>query len=140
MFLQPKKTTFRKYKKSFLKKTPSSKINCLKFGDFGLKILNSFRLTAKQLESLRQCINRELKREGKLWFRVFPHIPVTKQPTENRMGKGKGTVEFWSLSVRAGCVLLEVGGSVKESKALSALKKAQAKLPVKSVIVRKDSF
>lgn len=140
MFLQPKKTVFRKYKKSFLKRTPSSKINCLKFGNFGLKILNSFRLTAKQLESLRQCINRELKREGKLWFRFFPHIPVTKQPTENRMGKGKGTVEFWSISVRAGCVLLEVGGSVKESKALSALKKAQAKLPVKSVIVRKDFF
>ena len=138
MFLQPKKTVFRKYKKSFLKRTPSSKINCLKFGDFGLKILNSFRLTAKQLESLRQCINRELKREGKLWFRVFPHIPVTKQPTENSMGKG--TVEFWSISVRAGCVLLEVGGSIKESKVLSALKKAQAKLPVKSVIVRKDSF
>jgi large subunit ribosomal protein L16 len=65
---------------------------------------------------------------------------VTKQPTENRMGKGKGTVEFWSLSVKAGCILLEIGGSVKESKVLSALKKAQAKLPVKSIVIRKFFF
>ena len=137
MFLQPKKTVFRKYKKSFLKKTPSSKINCLKFGDFGLKILNSFRITAKQLESLRQCINRELKREGKLWFRVFPHIPVTKQPTENRMGKGKGSVEYWVAEIQPGKVLYEMDG-VQEHVAREAFRLAAAKLPLRTVFVHKN--
>ena len=137
MFLQPKKTIFRKYKKSFLKKTPSSKMNCLKFGDYGLKIQNSFRLTAKQLESLRQCINRELKREGKLWFRVFPQSPVTKKPTEKRMGKGKGTVEKGPPRAKAGGIARERGGSVKESKVAPARQNVQATDPDKSIVIRK---
>ena len=137
MFLQPKKTLFRKYKKGYIKKTASSKVNSLQFGDYGIKVLSSFRITARQLESLRQCLNRELKREGKLWFRVFPQIPVTKQPTENRMGKGKGGVDFWMSPLKPGTILVELGGSVSESKSIRALTKACAKLPVNSVIVRR---
>ena len=137
--LQPKKTKFRKAQKGRMKGL-SGRGHLLANGMFGIKALDSVFITSRQIEAARIAATRYMKREGQLWIKIFPDKPITKKPLEVRMGKGKGTVEFWSLSVKAGCILLEIGGSVKESKVLSALKKAQAKLPVKSIVIRKFFF
>ena len=85
--------------------------------------MEATKLTAKQIESVRQTVNRQLNRKGKVWVRVFPHIPVTSKPTENRMGKGKGSVDYWCAPVKAGTILFEVGGNASNVKILEALKK-----------------
>ena len=94
------------------------------------------KLTAKQIESIRQTVNRQLNRKGKVWVRVFPHIPVTSKPTENRMGKGKGNVEYWVSLVQPGTVLYEMAG-VSEEVAREALYKASAKLPIKTKFIKR---
>jgi large subunit ribosomal protein L16 len=137
MFLQPKRTKYKKLKKVYLTKLLATSCFKLQFGNFGIKVLEATKLTAKQIESIRQTVNRQLNRKGKVWVRVFPHIPVTSKPTENRMGKGKGGVDFWMSPLKPGTILVELGGSVSESKSLRALTKARAKLPVNSVIVRR---
>lgn len=98
MLLQPKKIKFKKLKKNYLANCVEMRSCCLRHGIIGLKALGSFRFTSRQIEALRQCVNRELGRRGKIWINVFPHIPVTATPTENRMGKRK---RFCFLLVRS---------------------------------------
>lgn len=106
MFLQPKKTKYKKNRKGTLKKIEYG-ANKLKFGTIGLKALESGCISAKQIESARQAINRRLKRNGKIWIRIFPHISVTAKPIEVRMGKGKGSVKHWISKVKRGLVLFD---------------------------------
>jgi large subunit ribosomal protein L16 len=137
MFLQPKRTKHKKLKKKYLTNLLATNGFTLNFGKFGIKALEATRLTARQIESVRQTINRQLSRKGKVWITIFPHIPVTSKPTENRMGKGKGSVDFWCAPVKAGKVIFELGGNVSELEAKAALKKGCAKLPIKTTIVSK---
>lgn len=137
MLLQPRKTKFRKLKKKFLKnQIIETKSTHLRFGNLGIKVLASFRFTARQLEALRQCVNRDLKRKGKIWLMVFPSIPVTGKPTENRMGKGKGSVDYWIAPVKAGTVVIELTG-VSLIKGKIALQKGINKLPVKAKVIER---
>lgn len=133
MFLQPKKFKFKKIQKGKLTKL-KYKSNKLTFGNIGLKANQSGRITARQLESARQAIVRKIKRKGKLWINIFPNIPVTKKPTEVRMGKGKGNVDYWAARVKLGTILFELVG-VNLKNAQAAFKTGKAKLPIKTVIV-----
>ena len=137
MFLQPKRTKYKKLKKVYLTKLLATSCYKLQFGNFGIKVLEATKLTAKQIESIRQTVNRQLNRKGKVWVRVFPHIPVTSKPTENRMGKGKGSVDYWCAPIKAGTILFEVGGNVPSVKIIEALKKGCSKLQVRTRIVSK---
>jgi large subunit ribosomal protein L16 len=134
MLLQPKKTKFKKFKKNYLTNYIETKANKLTKGLIGLKALESARLTSRQIESVRQCVNRELNRKGKIWLNIFPHIAVTAKPTENRMGKGKGAVSYWCIPIKIGTILLEIGG-VSFFKAKQALLKGSNKLPIKTKII-----
>jgi len=134
MFLQPRKLKYKKVRKGKLKKL-NFKSNQLKFGTVGLKTSESGIITAKQLESARQAISRKSQRKGKLWIRIFPNYPVTKKPTEVRMGKGKGSVNYWASKVSGGTVLFELCG-VSFNIAISAFKTGGAKLPVKTIIIK----
>lgn len=102
---------------------------------YGLKSLSSGRLKSNQIEAARRTISKALKREGKLWIRVFPQIPVSSKPAEVRMGSGKGSVSYWMCRVKPGLMLFEVDG-VAEDIALKALAKASAKLPFQTKIVK----
>src|SRR5262245_15617317 len=97
--LQPKKTKFRRAHKGRIKGLATSGAN-LDFGAFGLKALEPERVTARQIEAARRAITREMKRQGKVWIRIFPDVPVSKKPTEVRMGSGKGAPEFWAARVK----------------------------------------
>ena len=132
MFLQPKKTKFKKNRKGTLPKL-NYRSTKLKFGTFGLKAAESGTISAKQLESARQSIMRKINRKGKLWVRVFPSLPVTKKATESRMGKGKGSVNVWSTKVSGGSMLFELCG-VNLNTAISAFKSGGSKLPVKTLV------
>ena len=133
MFLQPKKYKFKKVQKEkFLKIKYTS--NNLKFGSIGLKANQSGRITSRQLESARQAIVRKIKRKGKFWINIFPDLPVTKKPTEVRMGKGKGNVDYWAAKVKVGTILFEMEG-INSKNARIAFKTGKAKLPIKTIIV-----
>jgi len=132
MFLQPKQSKYKKTKKGKLSKF-EFKSNILKFGTVGLKATESGTITARQIEAARQAINRKIKRKGKIWIRIFPHLPITKKPTEVRMGKGKGAVTHWATKVKGGTVLFEICG-INTNIAINAFKTGGAKLPVKTVI------
>lgn len=106
----------------------------LGFGAFGLKALESARITAAQIEAARRAITRRMKRVGKVWIRVYPNLPVTKKPAEVRMGGGKGGVEYWACRVYPGTVLFEMDG-VELSVAVEALNLASAKLPLLTKII-----
>jgi large subunit ribosomal protein L16 len=134
MFLQPKKTKYKKLRKGKLPNL-EYKSTSLKFGTVGLKAAESGTITAKQLESARQAITRKLKRKGKIWIRIFPNYPITKKPTEVRMGKGKGSVSYWAAKVGGGTILFEICG-VTMQKAISAFNTGGAKLPVKTLIIK----
>ena len=134
MLLQPKKTNFKKLKKGFLKHSLETKSHNLNFGIIGLKSLGTTHITARQIEAVRQCINRDLKRRGKVWINIIPSIPVTSTPTENRMGKGKGSVSYWCAPIKIGTVLFEISG-VSLLKAKQALLKGANKLPIKTKII-----
>jgi len=134
--LLPKKTKYRKTQKGGKKILGVAHCcNDLAFGTYGLKCMESGRLTARQIEASRRCISRAMKRNGKMWIRVFPHTPITKKPAEVRMGKGKGSVEFWALKVVPGLMIFEVDG-VNDEVAIEALQKASAKLPFVTKIVK----
>ena len=110
----------------------------LNFGNYGLKSLQPERITARQIEAARRAMTRHMKRQGRVWIRIFPDMPVTSKPTEVRMGKGKGSVDYWSCRVKPGRVMFEIDG-VSENIALEALRLASMKLPVKTrVVVRED--
>jgi len=106
------------------------------FGDFGLKSLGRGRITARQIEAARRTITRHVKRSGKMWIRIFPDKPITKKPLEVRMGKGKGSVEYWVAQVKPGTMLYEING-VPEEIAREAFKLAAAKLPVKTQFTKR---
>lgn len=135
MLLQPKQFKHRKLKKRYIKNQLIETKSCrLTYGQIGLKALSSARISARQIESVRQCINRNLSRKGKIWINVFPSIPVTSKPTENRMGKGKGAVSYWIAPIKSGKILFEITG-VSTSKAKAALLKGASKLPIATKIV-----
>ena len=132
MFLQPKKTKFKKTQKGRLKLL-DFRANNLRFGTFGLKAESSGVVTARQLEAARRVITRKMKRKGKIWTCVFPNIPVTAKPIESRMGKGKGIVSHWVAKVRGGTLLFEICGITSHT-AFEALRSGGKKLPVRTKI------
>ena len=133
--LMPKKTKFRKKMRGRLKHEATSG-NEVSFGSIGLQATSRGLITARQIEAARRVINRTLKRGGKIWIRIFPDKPITKRPAETRMGKGKGSVEAWTVPIIPGKVLYEVDG-VDEKIAAQALKVAGFKLPVKTKIIKR---
>jgi large subunit ribosomal protein L16 len=133
--LQPKRTKFRKQFKGRIHGVAKGAIE-LNFGSFGLKALEPERVTARQIEAARRAITREMKRAGRVWIRVFPDVPVSKKPTEVRMGKGKGTPEFWACRVKPGRIMFEVDG-VTEAIAREALRLGAAKLPIRTRFIQR---
>ena len=131
--MQPKKTKFRKAHKGRIHGVATSGAT-LSFGQFGLKALEPERVTARQIEAARRAITRHIKRQGRLWIRVFPDVPVTKKPAEVRQGKGKGAVEFWAARVKPGRILFELDG-VPGPLAAEAFSRAAMKLPIKTKVV-----
>ena len=131
--LQPKRTKFRKQFKGRIHGAAKGGTN-LDFGAFGLKALEPERITARQIEAARRAITRHMKRAGRVWIRIFPDVPVSKKPTEVRMGKGKGTPEFWAAKVKPGRIMFEIDG-VSDDIAREALALGAAKLPIKTRIV-----
>src|ERR1044071_3240723 len=107
--LQPMRTKFRKAHKGRIHGTAKAG-TILNFGQFGLKAMEPERVTARQIEAARRAITRQMKRAGRVWIRVFPDLPISKKPTEVRMGKGKGSVEFWAARVKPGRIIFEVDG------------------------------
>lgn len=136
--LQPKRTKYRKAHKQWPKDGIATRGNQLAFGSFGLKALEPGLITARQIEAARVALTRHLRREGKVWIRIFPHKPVTRKPLEVRMGKGKGNVEFYAAVVKAGHVLFECDG-VALADAREAMRLASHKLPIATkFIIRPD--
>ena len=137
MLMMPKKVKYRKQQRG-RRKGLAVAGSLVAFGDFGLKAVETVWLTNRQIEAGRVAINRNLKRGGKLWIRVFPDKPYTKKPLETRMGKGKGNLEGWVAVVKRGRILFELEG-VSEQEAQVAFRLAAAKLPIKTRFVsRKD--
>lgn len=132
---QPKRTKYRKAFKGSISGQSKAGFT-LAFGEFGLKALEPERVTARQIEATRRAITREMKRQGKVWIRVFPDVPVTAKPIEVRMGKGKGSVERWVARVAPGRILFEIDG-VPEETARLALALGAAKLPIKTKVVKR---
>jgi large subunit ribosomal protein L16 len=133
--LQPKRSKFRKQFKGRIHGAAKGG-TYLNFGSHGLKAVEPERLTARQIEASRRAITRAMKRAGRVWIRVFPDIPVSKKPTEVRMGSGKGAPELWVARVKPGRILFEIDG-VTEDTAREALMLGAAKLPIKTRIVRR---
>jgi large subunit ribosomal protein L16 len=133
--LQPKRTKFRKQFKGRIHGN-SKAGSSIDFGEFGLKATEPERVTARQIEAARRAITRHMKRAGRVWIRIFPDVPVSKKPTEVRMGKGKGSIEYWCARVHPGRIMFEIGG-VPEDVAREALRLGAAKLPVLSRFVQR---
>ena len=133
--LMPKKTKYRKVQRGRLK--GKSKADTVVFGDFGLAAVEPVWLTARQIEATRVAINRKIKKIGELFLRVFPDKPITKKPAETRMGKGKGSPEYWVCVVKRGKVLFEIKG-VDIALAKEIFKAAAYKLPMKTKFVCKQ--
>ncbi len=131
--LQPKKTKFRKAHKGRIHGNAKGG-SSLAFGAFGLKALAPDRITARQIEAARRVIARHIKRQGKIWIRIFPDVPVSKKPLEVRMGSGKGSPEFWVARVKPGRIMFELDG-VPQELAREALDLAAAKLPIATKFV-----
>ena len=127
--LQPKRTQYRKQMKG-RNRGLAQRGSKISFGEFGLKALERGRLTARQIEAARRAMTRHVKRGGKIWIRVFPDKPITQKPLEVRMGKGKGSVEYWVAQIQPGKVLFEMEGVTREL-AIEAFDLAKAKLPFK---------
>ncbi|TQF77042.1 50S ribosomal protein L16 [Elioraea sp. Yellowstone] len=131
--LQPKKTKWRKAHKGRIHGHAKGGTT-LNFGSYGLKALEPERITARQIEAARRTITRQMKRQGRVWIRIFPDVPVSKKPAEVRMGSGKGSPEFWVCRVKPGRIMFELDGVTAEV-ARSALELAAAKLPIKTKVV-----
>ena len=134
--LMPKRTKYRKAHRGRMKGL-ACRGNELDFGDFGLQALEPCWLTARQIEAARVAITRTAKRGGKLWIRVFPDKPYTKKPPETRMGKGKGSVEYYVAVVKPGQVIFELAGVPREL-AVEAIRLAGHKLPIKTRFVERE--
>ena len=133
--LQPKRTKYRKAFKGRISGNAKGGFT-LSFGSFGLKALEPERVTSRQIEATRRAVTREMKRQGKVWIRIFPDTPVSAKPIEVRMGKGKGSIEYWAARVQPGRILFEIDG-VPDAVAIQALKLGAAKLPIKTKIVKR---
>ncbi|WP_020178170.1 50S ribosomal protein L16 [Methylopila sp. M107] len=133
--LQPKKTKFRKQFKGRISGAAKGGFE-LDFGAYGLKAMEPDRITARQIEAARRALTRHMKRAGRVWIRVFPDVPVSKKPTEVRMGKGKGANEFWAAKVKPGRIMFEIDG-VPLDIAKEALLLAAAKLPIRTRFVQR---
>ena len=133
--LAPKKQKFRKAHKGRV--APKAKAGTmLNFGMFGLKSVEQLRVTARQIEAARRAAVREMKRQGRFFIRIFPDLPVSKKPNEVRMGKGKGSPEYFAVRVSPGRIMFEIKG-VDEAVARKALELAASKLPVKTKVVKR---
>ena len=133
--LQPKKTKYRKAHKGRIRGKAKGGTT-LNFGSYGLKALTAERVTSRQIEAARRAITRHMKRAGKVWIRIFPDVPVSKKPTEVRMGKGKGTPEYWAARVKPGRVMFEIDG-VPSDIAHTALNLGSSKLPLQTKIIKR---
>ena len=136
--LQPKRTKYRKCHKGRIHGMAKGGTD-LNFGSFGLKAVQPERITSRQIEAARRAITRQMKRQGRVWIRIFPDVPVSKKPTEVRMGKGKGSVEYWAAKVKPGRIMFEIDG-VTKAVAKEALRLAAMKLPVKTRIVERTDW
>jgi large subunit ribosomal protein L16 len=135
--LQPKRTKFRKQHKGRIHGEAKGGFE-LNFGGFGLKATEPERVTARQIEAARRAITRHMKRQGRVWIRIFPDVPVSAKPVEVRMGKGKGSTDYWAAKVKPGRIMFEIDG-VSEIIAREALRLGAMKLPVTTrVVVRED--
>ena len=136
--LSPKQTKYRTQFKGRIHGTSKGNTS-LNFGSYGLKAVEPERITARQIEACRRAITREMKRQGRVWIRIFPDVPVSDKPAEVRMGKGKGAVEYWAARVAPGRIMFEIDG-VSDEIARSALALGAAKLPIKTrVVTRLDA-
>ena len=133
--LQPTRTKNRKAHKGRIHGR-ATRGAILNYGTFGLKALEPERIISKQIEAARVSLTRYMKRTGKVWLRIFPNIPVSKKPTEVRMGKGKGAPEYWACRVKPGRIIFEIDG-VTEAVAREALYKASTKLPIKTKFIKR---
>lgn len=136
--LMPKRVKYRKSQRGRMA-GKAKRGSSVAFGDFGLKALEPHWITSRQIEACRVALSRKMKRDGKVWIRIFPDKPVSKKPLETRMGKGKGAPEFWVAVVKPGRILFEVSGVSKEL-ATEALKLASHKLPIKTKVVTRPDF
>jgi len=136
--LLPKRVKYRKAQRGRMK-GKATRGAVLSFGDFGLKALEPGWITQRQIEAARVAITRLMKREGKVWIRIFPDKPVTKKPAETRMGSGKGVPEFWVAVVKPGTIMFEMGG-IKRAVASEAIELARHKLPIKTRMVVRPSY
>ncbi len=136
--LSPKKTKYRKAFKGRIHGTAKGG-TLLNVGSYGLKAVEPERITARQIEAARRAITRHMKRQGRVWIRIFPDLPVSDKPAEVRMGKGKGAVDYWAARVHPGRIMFEIDG-VADDIARDALKLGAAKLPIKTrIVARIDS-
>ena len=133
--LQPVRTKYRKAFKGRIN-GHATRAAVLNYGAYGLKALEPERIIGKQIEAARVALTRHMKRQGRVWTRIFPNIPVSKKPVEVRMGKGKGAPEYWACRVKPGRILFEIDG-VSEAIAKEALYKASAKLPIKTKFIKR---
>ena len=131
--LSPKRTKFRKAHKGRIHGNAKGGTS-LNFGAYGLKAMQPDRITARQIEAARRAITRHIKRQGRVWIRVFPDVPVSQKPTEVRMGKGKGTPEYWACRIKPGRILFELDG-IDESLAKRAFELGAAKLPISTKFI-----
>ena len=136
--LMPKKVKYRKQQRGRMR-GKATRGSHLTFGEFGLQAMEPCWITARQIEAGRIAITRHAKRKGKLWIRVFPWKPVTKKPTEVRMGKGKGDPEFWVDVIKPGRILYEVEG-ITEDVAREAMRLASHKLPIRVRFISRDGM
>ncbi|NNE47846.1 MAG: 50S ribosomal protein L16 [Rhodothermales bacterium] len=137
--LMPKRTKYRKMMKGRIKGV-AGRGTQVSFGDFGIKALEPGRITSRQIEAARIAMTRRMKRTGKVWIRIFPDKPITKKPAEVRMGKGKGSPEFWVAVVKPGTVLFEVGGGIPYDLAVEAMRLARHKLPIQTTVVKRPDY
>jgi len=136
--LMPKRVKYRKSQRG-RRKGNAKRGSKVSFGDFGLKALEPSWITARQIEACRVALTRKMKRDGRVWIRIFPDKPVSKKPLETRMGKGKGAPEFWVAVVKPGRVLFEVSGVTRQI-ANEALKLCSHKLPIKTKVVARPDY
>lgn len=136
--LMPKRTKYRKMQKGRVRGL-AQRGSRIAFGDFGIKALEPGWITSRQIEACRIAINRRMKRQGKVWIRIFPDKPITKKPAETRMGKGKGSPEYFVAVVKPGRVLFELAG-VPEELGREAMALAQYKLPIKTKFVIRPDY
>ena len=136
--LQPKRTKFRKMHKGRIHGEAKDGSD-LNFGSWGLKAIEPERITARQIEAARRAMTRQMKRQGRVWIRIFPDVPVTAKPIEVRMGKGKGSVDRWTAKVKPGRVMFELDG-VTDAVAREALRLAAMKLPIKTRVVAREDW